>query len=161
MRVVGHAVAEPDVLQHPHGDALCIPLAPGDVDAERDVLEGAQPGEEVEGLEDEADVPPAEGCEPGSRGARDVGAGDDDATARRRVERADEVEQRRLPAARRAEDDDELALADPQVDALERRHGDVAELVAARDAAEVDQRRSSVPGRCDLGPPPCDVSDRA
>ena len=42
----------------------------------------------------------------------------DDRALGRRVERADHVQQRRLAAPGGAEDDDELARLDPQVDAL-------------------------------------------
>ncbi len=75
---------------------------PVDVDAELDVLERGQRGEEVERLEDEADAVAAEAEQLLARAPRDVLAGDDDPSLGRRVERADHVQQRRLAAARRA-----------------------------------------------------------
>ena len=84
-----------------------------------DVLERGQAGEQVEGLEDEADtVLPAERGQFACATRRVMSRpGDGDRALGRRVERADQVEQRRLAAARRAEHDDELAGLDGEVHA--------------------------------------------
>ena len=60
--------------------------------------------------------------------------------ARRLVEAAEDVHQRRLARARRAHDRDELALVDGQRDAAQRVHLDVAQLVDLGDPVELDDR---------------------
>jgi hypothetical protein len=55
------------------------------------------------------------------RDACDVDAIDDDAAVIRLVDAADQVQQRRLAAARRAGERDEVAAADRQRDAAQRR----------------------------------------
>ena len=56
------------------------------------------------------------------------------------VEAADDVHQRRLAAAGRAHDRDEVAPLDAQVDAAQRVDGDVARAVGLRDALEHERR---------------------
>ena len=61
-------------------------------------------------LKDEADLLTAQLRQLVLAQARDVDAVDDDASGRRRVEPGDQAEQRRLAAARRPDDRDELPL---------------------------------------------------
>ncbi len=56
----------------------------------------------------------------------------------RSVECANEVQERRLAAPGRPQDDDELAVRNVQVDAVQRRHRGAAEPVALGDAAKAD-----------------------
>ena len=79
--------------------------------ADGHVLDSGQSFDEVELLEDEADVTVAQRRQVGVAEACDVVAGDVDRARRRQVERADEVEQRALPGSRRSDDGDEVALA--------------------------------------------------
>ena len=114
-----------------------------------DVLQRAQPLDEVELLEHEADAAAAHGGEAAVAEAADVDAVDADRAARRLLQRADDVHQRRLAGPGRTDDDDELALLDAQVDAVERRDRRGARVVL-RDAVQLEhaarggrRRRSS------------------
>ena len=79
-------------------------------DAEHDVLEGGEPGQEAGGLEDNAAV---------GAGAGDFLAGEHDAATRYVSEAGDHGEDRGLAAARVADEGDELALLDTQVEVLD------------------------------------------
>src|SRR5579859_420825 len=74
-------------------------------------------------LKDEADVSraPASQLSPGQR--VDAVARDDDGTAARLVEPADEIQQSRLPRSRWTHDGDELAFGNLQIEVLEDGHG--------------------------------------
>src|SRR5207247_2343274 len=72
-----------------------------------------------------------------ARQARDVAAGEDDAPAVGPRAPADDVEQRRLARAIRADDPERITLGQRQADVLERSHG--AERL--RDAFELDERQ--------------------
>src|SRR5439155_7306036 len=69
---------------------------------------------------------------------------DEDRAQRRRDEAADEAQGRSLPAARRTEQAEELAVADLELGGLDRR----VLTVLLRDAAELDARRVGRPGAC-------------
>ena len=131
--------AEPDALRASAPRAPARSPRPRDVGAELDVLQRRQPGEQVEGLEDEADPAAPEGRQRRAGRAGDVLAGHHDPPLGGRVEGADEVEQRRLAAARGPQHHDELAPVDRQVDVLEGADRRVAHPVAARDPLERDQ----------------------
>ena len=115
-KLVGIAVAELrqlDELQH-LGDAL-VGLRlwhAGDLEAEGDVLRDRQVGEQRIGLEHHADIALV-GLQPG-----DVLAADDDRAGGRLLEAGDHAQHRRLAAARRSEEGDELAGADIEVEIL-------------------------------------------
>ncbi len=72
-----------------------------------DVLNDVEPWKEGGLLEDHATV---------RAGTRDVSPAHPDAAARRRLEAGDEVQQRRLAATRRANETDELAFGDREID---------------------------------------------
>ena len=84
-----------------------------DEQPEADVLGHVEVREERVALEDHRHVPAA-GAQLG-----DVASADQDPAGRRLLEPGDEAQQRRLPAARRPQDDEELAVAHLQVEALE------------------------------------------
>ena len=89
----------------------------GDLGDERDVLARGEAGDQVVELKHEADVLAAVARERRlRRPLTGRGRARTDAPARRSVEAAEDVQQRRLAAARRPEQDDELALVDFQVD---------------------------------------------
>ena len=99
-----------------------LAVHPGDERSERDVVERADPLDEVEELEDDADVP---GAHPGEgvvaeRG--EVGAGDDDTTGVGALEPGDDAEERRLAATGGSGERDELAGIDDDVDAAQGAH---------------------------------------
>src|SRR5690606_19411203 len=106
-----------------------------------DVLVDVELVEQVEALEDEADVAFAQLGEAVLREARDLAIGEPVAPARRRIDQADDVEQRRFAASGRPHDRDELALLDRQIDARERRGFELLRPIELRDALEADQRR--------------------
>ncbi len=83
------------------------------------VLERGQRRHQVEELEDEADLLPAQPGQPVLVERRDVGAVDHDPPGRRRVEAGNQAEQRRLPAAGRSGHREEPARGHVEIDRLE------------------------------------------
>ena len=106
-----------------------------------DVLDGAGARKQVEVLEDEAELAVADRGALVGRQRRHVGAVEPIGAARRPVETAEDVHERRLARARRAHDGDELAGRDVDGHAAQRLHRDVAELVDLPDVAHLDERR--------------------
>src|SRR6266511_3542498 len=100
---------------------------------ELDVLEDREDRDEVEGLEDEADRPEPEVRECPLGEPSGVPPVHDDRPRGRRVYAADEVEERRLPGARRAGDGEELALPHLDRGVAHRRHLGLPEQVDLRD----------------------------
>jgi hypothetical protein len=86
---------------------------------ERDVLDGAERRDQVEGLEDEADLVPPEDGELAVVEGREVGVADEDAPTGQVVESGHAVHERRLAGARRAHDGRELAGTELDVDVVE------------------------------------------
>ncbi len=95
-------------------------LLAGDREREEDVLLRGQHRQQVEELEDEADVLAAELRELVVAERRDLGAGDRHGAGRRLVEPREDVHERRLARAGRAHDRDELAALHVERDAAER-----------------------------------------
>ena len=98
-------------------------------------------GQQVEGLEDEADVAAAQLGQRLVAHRGDVLAADVDGALGRAVEAGEQVHQRRLAGARRAHDGGELAGGDVQRDAAQGVDGGLALAVAAGDGAGGDGRR--------------------
>jgi len=90
------------------------------------VLERGQHRDQVEALEDEAEAVAAEPAERHRAEPPQVLAVDLHAARRRAVEPADQVEERALSRARRPGHGGELPGRDHEVDATQRRHGDLA-----------------------------------
>ena len=84
-----------------------------------DVAQRGHVRQQVELLEHEADVAVADLGQPVLVEVGDVLTGEEQLSRRRDVEAADDVHQRRLARARRADDGDELAFVDAQVDAAQ------------------------------------------
>ena len=103
-------VGEADALQQVL-EELGLGLLAGDRERQDDVLLGGQHRQEVEELEDEADVLAAQQRHLAVGEALDLLAGDLDRAARRLVECGEQVHQRRLARARRPHDGDQLAGA--------------------------------------------------
>ena len=118
-------VGEPDLVEHALEPGR-VDLLAGDPQRQRHVLLGGQHRQQVEELEDEADVRPAQLRQLVVGHRRDVVAGDLDGAVGRLVEAGEDVHERRLARARRAHDGDELALRDVERDAAERVDGGVA-----------------------------------
>ena len=136
-REVVEAVAEADEPERVGGVERVL----GDVRHERDVLARREARDQVVELEDEPDVLAAVRGEERVVLAREVVIGVVDVAGRRHVEPAQDVEQRRLPAPGGAEQRDELAGVELEVDAAERDHVDLAHAVDLRDAAGTQDRR--------------------
>ena len=121
-RVLG-AVAEAHQLQQLMGAPADRAVgAAGDEPGQQHVLLRAQRAEQVEELEDEADVVAAQLRQRLVVGAVVAAARDGDGAGRWRLERADDVQQRALARARRPHDRDHLAGRHHEVDAVECTH---------------------------------------
>jgi len=118
VRVSGAPVSEVDARKEVRGPFPGVG-SPVEKARQLDVLPHGQVGQEVEELEDDADVPPpVERALPVGQGG-DVAAADPDRSGRGRVDSRDEVEERRLAASRGSDDREELAGGNGQVDAVE------------------------------------------
>ena len=122
-RQVVDPIGEPDGTQRGFGPlALAAAAHPRVDERELDVGERGGAGDEVEALEDEADLAIADvGCLVVLQAER-VGAVEQKRPRRGLVEEADDVHERALAAARAAHDGDVVAPVDHEVDAVER-HG--------------------------------------
>ena len=118
-RPVVHAVGEADLLEQQLDPRLALARAVA-VEEQRhlDVLEGGDLRQQVEVLEDEADLAVADVGELVDVELRDLLAVEAVGAAARRVEAADDVEQGRLAGAGRTDDGDELAGLDLEVEPL-------------------------------------------
>src|SRR5437764_258878 len=116
-----------------------MPGSADDLLRERDVLVDRFVGEELVVLEDAADVTPQLRDLPGAE-AGDVASGDDDAAGARVLLPQEQAKGRRLPGARRSDDEDELTFADVERHVAQR--DDIA-LVDLGDTFESDHRRPS------------------
>ena len=119
---------------------------PAELRRQQDVVDDRQIVEQIEELEDHPDPAAAKQGGTGFAELVDPRAGDGHRAARRPVEPGDQIQQRRLPAARRAHDGDGLARFDLEADPVERRPAIV--VVALRDFLDLDQRVHEPPSRC-------------
>jgi len=134
------AVAEGDLVEGREG--LLLPLRAGDAGIEEgqlDVAEERGLGEQVEGLEDEADllVPDRGELEAGE--LRDVLPFQAVGAVGRCVEAAEDVHEGGLARAGGAYDRDHLALLDLEVDPTQRLHGELARVVGLGHPLHADQ----------------------
>src|SRR5579872_5160394 len=135
------AVGETDLLeQRERARAQLVAVDAGRRKLRLDVLERVQRRDQVERLEDEAEGAQAQLGEVAVSERAEVAALEEHRAARRAVERAEELQQRRLAGARRPDDRDDLRVVDRQVDACERGNRRLAALERARDAAELVER---------------------
>src|SRR5258707_1312862 len=104
------------------------------------VLDGAGAREQVEALEDEADLLAAQPRALIAREAADVAAVEEIGAARRPIEAADQVHEGALAGAGRAHHRHELALADGERDAAQSAYLDVAHHVHFLEVARLDDR---------------------
>ena len=95
------------------------PAFAGQLSGQNDVLQHGQDGDEVEELEDDADVVAAEARELALAHWAKFAAGDADAAGVGPVDAAQHVEQRALAAAAFAEEDEELARGHLKLDLVE------------------------------------------
>src|SRR5882724_623419 len=166
------AVGEAHRLQP--GPRALPPLARRDPAVEQrqlDVLERARAREQIEHLEDEADLRVAHGGQLVARQARHVLGVEPVAPRRRAVEAAEQVHEGGLAGARRAHDSDELAGLDRHRHTAQRVHGVRAEVVVLGELLGRDDRHGAqslrrgppvvpppgAPGRFCWAPPPTPV----
>ena len=126
-KLAGHvvvAVREPDALEHRARLRLRIGRRhAADRERHRDVLDRGELRQQVVELVDEAERPVAHAAALGLVERRERASFDRDVARGRIVEAADEVQQRALARARRADDRHALAVAHVEVDAVQ--HDDV------------------------------------
>jgi hypothetical protein len=132
----------PPVLEPDRLDELLEPdlvdLLAGDRQRQDDVLLGRQHGQQVEELEDEADVLAAKPRQGRVVEAGDFRAGDRHAAAGRPIEPREDVHQGRLARAGRPHHGGQLAVIDLKRHSAERVHGGVAFAVAAGEVVGDD-----------------------
>ena len=140
-RTVVHAVREPDLGEEPLDPLLALaPRHALEQELQLHVLPGGDLRQQVEALEDETDPPVADLREAVPAEALDLLAEQPVAPRGRRVETADQVEQRRLARTGRADDRHELARRHREVDPAERFHPHRAGVVDLADAPHRDHR---------------------
>ena len=148
VRVVVHALAEADDLEHflralvPLGGLHLVRAAVVE-QRQLDVVERRRPRQQVEPLEDEADLLVADDRQLVLRHPGDVLAVEEVLPARRPIQAPDDVHEGRLAGSRRARDADELAAVDVERRAAQGAHFDVADLVGLRQVANGDDGISS------------------
>ena len=113
-------------LRQPHGGQQLVGASEGvgeaeQLDRQQHVLARGEVRQQLEALEDEADLLAAEQGEAVLRHRLDGGAVDQDLARGRAVEAGHQGEERRLAAPRGAEDGDELAGLDREIDMVEDR----------------------------------------
>src|SRR5688572_15874180 len=114
-------------------------IAPaGNLHRNQDVLESRERRDEMKELEDESDLFAAQPGQAVLSEPRDVHAVDQNLTRARGIEPGEQAEQRRLAAARRTNDGDELAGGDRVVQRMENRQRMVATLDCFRHSTELD-----------------------
>ena len=129
----------------------------GDLGDQGDVFDGGEAGDQVVELEDEADVLAAVGGQRAFVGLRQIGVAIEDAAARRDVEAADDVEERRLAGAGWPEQHDELSLVERERHLSQRVDLHLAHAVDLREVANVKQRRGHLCPRVRRLPCACPV----
>src|SRR2546422_2369841 len=146
VRLVLHPVPEPHALQRPRRlRATRLRPEPRVDERQLHVVQGGRAGEQVERLEDEADLLVAD---PGQLIVGQIGdllPVEPVLAAGRRVEAADQVHERRLPRARRSHHRHVLIAPDLDADATQRPHDLRPHVVLARELVrkddDVGQRR--------------------
>ena len=142
-------VAEADRGQRGRGPLPSLRPAHAAVDQRQpDVVQGAGAAEQLERLEDEADGAVAQLGQLGVGEGRDVAAADPQQPVGRPVQAAEQVHQRRLAGAGRADDRDVLAGVDAQAHPAQRLDRDPVQPVAAPYVDGLDGRDDVGHGTC-------------
>ena len=146
-RPVRAAVAEAD-----HGQQLLEPLriefVTGYPDRQGDVLLGVEDRDEVEELEDETELLPAQLGHSAIGEPGDLDAIDPDLTSGRLIEAGQKVHQSRLPRAGGANDRGQLAPREVESDAAQGIDGGLALAEAPRELAAGDDRIADLQRGC-------------
>ena len=136
-RAVVSPVAQPDLVEQ-CVDPLALGLLPGDRERQHDVLLRREDRQQVEELEHEADVAPAQERQLAVAHRRDLAVLDDDVPGGRTVKPGQDVHKRRLAGAGRPHDSRELALRNLQRHVVERVDCGVALAVLPGDSCRAD-----------------------
>jgi hypothetical protein len=146
-RAVGEPVGQPDRVDQPP-QPVGIGLPAGDRERQHDVLLGRQDRQQVEELEDEAELVAAQLRQVAVVQARDLDAVELDLAGGRAIEAGEDVHQGRLAGPGRAHDGAVATALERHADPGERVHGGVALAVAAADVGGDDDRlHGAQPGR--------------
>ena len=139
-----HAIGQPHPLERAHRLLAAQPAPLAGVDHRQlDVLQRVVARQQVEGLEDEADLLVAQRRELEFVEVLHRLAVEQVLALRRTIEGADEVEHGRLARPRRAHDGHQLAGAHGEVDRAQRVHLDLAHLIDLADPSELEDRRGA------------------
>ena len=141
---VVHAAAQTDLLH----DGLRVERIFADLTRQLYVFKRGQVGHQVIKLKDEADVRPAVIRQLRAAQTGDLFAPDGDGAAGRLIHAAQEVEQRGLACAGRAENDAELPLLDGEIHVIQRFDDRVARLVILADVFKSDIAHGKPPFPC-------------
>ena len=137
------ALCEPDFVEQGERAIAEIRIADaGRGELRLDVLDRGQRRDQIELLEDEAERAQAELRELVVGQRREVAALEEHVAGARPVERAEQLQERRLAASARSLERDELAGFDLEVDAVERAHRGRAALEELRHAVELNRAPS-------------------
>ena len=152
-RAVRQAIPEADDIDHPI-EMLPIDLLLRQRERQQDVLLGRERANQVERLEDEADLVPSQQSEGGRIETGDLGGADERPTGGERVEAGSALHERRLARAGRTHDCREFGRLKIYVDGIECNH--------SRVAFSINLGQSPCVGGCAhllrlLGRPGCDV----
>ena len=142
---VAGAVAEPD-LRERLADRGAAEAPAGEPRGQRDVLRRGQRAEQVERLEDEADVVAPQRRERALAHRAEVAAAELRAARRGAVEPGGDLQQRRLAGARRPHHGGERPAVEGERDAVERAHRALAAAEDAHDVVEAQQRVAAARG---------------
>ena len=153
-RRMQRAVGEPDRRDRLERARPALGAAHARVDQRQlDVPQHRRAGDQVEALEDQADLPVPDVRQLIVVEIADVDPVEQVPAVRRRVEAADQVHQRRLAAARAAHDRQVVAAVDPEIDVAEGVDGDLAQSVDLRDLRQHHQRTGRRGRRAPAGSP--------
>jgi hypothetical protein len=139
VREMSRSFREPHTVQHLAGDLGRV-LPTGSVVSELNVLDRRQCRKQVERLKHEAHPMPAKVEQLTARRPRDVPTRHHHVALTRGVEGADDVQQGRLAATRRAKHHQEVLRRDLQRDICERHHLIRTDAIAAANTGELHQR---------------------
>jgi hypothetical protein len=142
-RAVLEAIADPNRLDEPV-EPRAIGLAPGDRERQQDVLFGVEHRQQVERLEDEADLVATQVRQPLVVEVREVDAVEQDGAGRRPIEPGEDVHQRRLARAGRTHDRGEARRRKADAHIGKRVDRGLAVAVAAAEVLRLDNRLRAV-----------------
>src|SRR6185503_17664288 len=134
------AIGQSDAIERRTGAlSPLVAVDPGVEQRELGVFQDRGAREEVEGLENEAELQVADLRELARGEGGDVFAVEPVFALGGRIEASEDVHQRRLAGARRSDDRDELAAIDLEIDPVKRRHCVLAGVVDLIDPLELNQ----------------------